>query len=428
MLAMRSRLFGVLFVLLLVLTTASRALFAEQTFRLQTVRVIGSHRFREEELVATLGLKRGDTVSVETLQKAADRLMATGVLASLEYKYTPLSTGLLVEYTATDGADFLSCRYDNIVWMNSEDLTKAVHEKVPLYNGEAPSSGELLDQIKQAISDVLAQQGIATSVRYELHAQGVGGPIDGVSFVSDTVRPKVQEILLTGAPLLTPQERVESTKRLIGDEYSATNLHDSLLRSLFFVYGNKGYLRMRVGEPAAKIVGDPKQAMVSVTVAVEEGPQYRWKGITWTGNSTISTGDLDKAVPLRAGEIADHSKLDLGLSGVQRAYKSKGYIGMKLQRTPSFDDQDHTVSYEVKVTEGDQFRMGALHIMGVDAAVADKLQKNWKMARGDAYNDEYLQTFLKENAALITGSGRAKTLKTLQSPTPDKMVDVTLQF
>ena len=50
--------------------------------------------------------------------------------------------------------DFLPCHYDNIVWMPPDALTKAVHDKAPLYSGEAPTSGELLDQIAQAISDV----------------------------------------------------------------------------------------------------------------------------------------------------------------------------------------------------------------------------------------------------------------------------------
>ena len=133
--------------------------------------------------------------------------MQTGVLASLEYKYTPLSTGIAVEYDVTDATGFLPCHYDNIVWIGSEDLTKAVHEKVPLFNGEAPTSGELLDEVSGAISEVLAKAGVVTKVRYELHTHGINGPVDAILFVSDTIRPnpKVQEMTLAGATRMTPE-------------------------------------------------------------------------------------------------------------------------------------------------------------------------------------------------------------------------------
>ena len=425
MLAMRSR---VIPVFLLVLTCLSQLLWAQKSFRPQTVRVVGSHRFQEADLIASLGLKPGSDVDLDALKQAADRLMQTGVLASLEYKYTPLSTGIVVEYDVTDASEFLPCRYDNIVWMSSDDLTKAVHDKVPLFNGEAPTSGDLLDQVSEAISQVLAQHGVVSKIRYELHTRGVSGPVDAILFASDTIKAKVQEITLTGATLMTPQEKLENTKALIGDDYSATRLHESLSTGLSFLYGDKGYLRVQVGEPETKIVGDPLHPVVAVSVTVTEGSQYRLRAITWSGNTVISTPELEKIMNLRPGEIADRSKLDVELDTVRRDYKTKGYLAAKVQPVPTFSDEDHTVSYQVKVTEGDLFHMGELHLAGLDQSALDKLRKNWKLNRGDAYNGEYLKTFLKDNATLINGNGRAKTIKILQNPTPDKTVDVTLQF
>jgi hypothetical protein len=168
--------------------------------------------------------------------------MQSGAVASLQYKYTPLSTGLVVEYTVTDGTDFLPCRYENIVWMDAAELTKVVHQKVPLFNGQAPGSGELLDQVAQAIAEVLAQRNVVTKVRYELNSRFPGEPIDAISFVSDSVVPKIQGITLTGANLLSPQEKMENTKRLVGEPYRATRLRETLVDGLFFIYGNKGYL------------------------------------------------------------------------------------------------------------------------------------------------------------------------------------------
>lgn len=427
MLPMRSRLFR-LPLLFLLLLSAQQLLLAQQTFRVQAVRVVGSKRFHENDLVAALGLKIGSTVDLDALKQAADRLIETGVLASLQYQYMPLSSGLQVEYTAVDAPEFLPCRYDNIIWIAPEQLTEAVHDKVPLYDGTAPTSGDLIDQIASAISEVLAKSGVVTKVRYELHTRGMNGPVDAISFVSDTVKPKVQEVTLVGVNLLTSQEKTENTKRLIGESYSATEIRESLTNGLFFLYGNRGYLRMQVGEPEAKVVGEPQQGIVAVTVPVTEGAQYRWHDIEWSGNSAIPTADLKKLVPVHTGAVVDHGAFDLGMDAVHKVYTSKGYLGIKLQRTPSFNDQDHTVTYAINIAEGDQFRMGTLQITGMDPTVAAELQKKWKMQPGEPYNEGYLSSFLHDNSALINGRGRSRTIKTMQTPTADKKVNVTLQF
>ena len=312
--------------------------------------------------------------------------------------------------------------------MKADDLTKAAHEKVPLYDGNAPTSGDLLDQISSAIAEVLAKSGVVTKVRYELHTRGTNGPVDGISFVSDTIKPKVQHVVLAGANLMTPQEKTENTKRLVGEDYSATEMRESLTNGLWFLYGSKGYLRVTVGDPQPQLVGDPAQGMVDATVPVTEGAQYHWQSIQWTGNSAVPTAELEKLVPVRAGEVVDHGKFDLQMESVHKDYTSKGYLSAKLQRTPAFNDQDHTVTYTIQVTEGEQFRMGTLQITGLDPATVAQLEKKWKLQPGDPYDAAYLGSFLHDNAALISGHGRAKTVKSLQARTPDKKVNVTLQF
>ena len=105
---------------------------------------------------------------------------------------------------------------------------------------------------------MLTKSGVVTKVRYELHTHGINGPVDAaILFASDTIKPKVQGMTLTGATLMTSEEKIDNTKRLIGDDYSAARVHDSLATGLSFLYGNKGYLRVQVGEPEADIVGDP---------------------------------------------------------------------------------------------------------------------------------------------------------------------------
>jgi outer membrane protein insertion porin family len=100
----------------------------------------------------------------------------------------------------------------------------------------------------------------------------------------------------------------------------------------------------------------------------------------------------------------------------------------KVQPVANFTDNDHSVAYDLKVTEGDLFHMGNLSMQGLDPSVLQKLQKNWKLTRGDVYNGEYVQSFVKQNAALINGNGRPKSVKIQQIAQPEKVIDVTIDF
>jgi outer membrane protein assembly factor BamA len=416
------RLASVVAALLLSVATAPA-----ETVRLQTLHFVGSHRFAEQDLSAASGLKAGSNIVVADLQRAADKLMQTGALATVQYKYTPVSTGILVEYQVKDADDFLPCRYDNIVWMNSEAILAEVRRKVPLFNGEAPSSGELVDQVAAALSEVLAAHGIPTTVRYELHSRGVNAPVDAVLFVSETIKPKVEQLSLSGVTQLSPEEVRDNTKRLLGEDYSASAVHESLRSGLSVVYGNKGYLRMQVDTPQVRLLGDPQQAKLAVTANVVEGEQFRIKEILWTGDSAIPTAEVDKSQHLRAGDVADRSKLDFELEIARRAFRKRGYLAAGVQPAAAFHD-DRTVTFEIKAIQGDLYHMGSVQFAGLNPSLIEKLQKNWKLKTGEAFDGDYTLEFLKQNASQINAGGRAPQVKMSQTLTPDKVVNVTVEF
>ena len=74
-------------------------------------------------------------------------------------------------------------------------------------------------------------------------------------------------------------------------------------------------------------------------------------------------------------DLADHSKLEIELQDAQKDYRAKGYLVAKIEPVPTFSDEDHTVSYQMKVTEGDLFHMGDLRMTGLDQGALDKLEK-----------------------------------------------------
>ena len=136
---------------------------------------------------------------------------------------------------------------------------------------------------------------------------------------------------------------------------------------------------------------------MSVTLRVDEGSPYTWDRADWTGVSAITTKELDAALGMKPGDVADVTKIETGLRQVRSAYRHLGYMQQRSTMTPRPDDATHRLVLDVTIVEGAQFRLGELAMTGMSDEDADALRKKWKLKAGDIYDDAYIQQFRSEN-------------------------------
>jgi outer membrane protein assembly factor BamA len=166
-----------------------------------------------------------------------------------------------------------------------------------------------------------------------------------------------------------------------------------------------------------------------VSVPVEEGLAYSWERAVWTGNAALSAAELDAALGMKTGEIADGLRINKALREVREAYGRKGYIFLSLKPKQEFADETRRVTYEFNLREGAQFRMGALVINGLAPADANRLKGKWTLRTGDVYNASYIDEFLKQNLMTVSRPGTMQQMETSVKPDRQKLiVDVTLDF
>src|SRR5258707_4964815 len=70
-----------------------------------------------------------------------------------------------------DAPAFLPAVFDNFLWFSNEELQKALHDDVPLYNGELPLSGGLPDQVSASLSKMLAAKKLPSDVSWILEGE-----------------------------------------------------------------------------------------------------------------------------------------------------------------------------------------------------------------------------------------------------------------
>ncbi len=168
---------------------------------------------------------------------------------------------------------------------------------------------------------------------------------------------------------------------------------------------------------------------VSVILPIEEGLVYSWGKAEWAGNTALSNPELGAALGMKAGELANGLRIDKGLASIQEPYGRKGYLAARLNTAPVFEDASRSVTYQIEVTEGSQYRMGILTVTGFSESTINRLKSKWKLQPGDVYDASYLNEFMRKEMVLDAREigSPPKNINTEIKPDRQKLsVDVTI--
>jgi outer membrane protein assembly factor BamA len=164
---------------------------------------------------------------------------------------------------------------------------------------------------------------------------------------------------------------------------------------LYPIYREVGHLRASFGAPVAKPNSNGGCEGVDLTIPVNEGPKYLWTKPEWSGNQVLSAAELDDALGMKPGEVANGKKFDKGLTEVQIAYGKSGHIQSHAKPEPEFDDAASKVTFKIALNEGPQYRMGTVEFNGFSADDAARLSKKWGLKSGEVYDQTYAGRFIR---------------------------------
>jgi outer membrane protein assembly factor BamA len=361
-----------------------------------SIKVTGSKKCPTEQVIAASGLKTGDMVTAAQIQDATNRLAALGIFSTVNFRYSAAGNAINLEFQVQEAPTY-PIVFDNIPWFTSEEIGDAIRKQVGLFTGEAPDGGTIVDAMTDVIEDLLASKNIKGAVTHQLITAAIGD--DAVMrFQVDGPALRVQSVQF-GDPLAAGSDRLkEHSSDIKGQPYSlfAAEIFDfEQVRSL---YAEKGLLRAKIGPPQVHLVPDmydPKENAVELSIPITPGSVYSWKGVSWQGNQAVPSTDLDAAIELKPGEFADGLKIEDQWQKIEREYGRRGYIDMKLDAEPQYDDAVHQISYRVKISEGSQYHMGEMVITGLSVEAERRLREAWQIAPGQIFDDGYYEMHMK---------------------------------
>ncbi|HLL75805.1 MAG TPA: POTRA domain-containing protein [Pyrinomonadaceae bacterium] len=400
--------------------------------RLTKVEWVGLQRVKEEEVARVSGLSAGQEVDVAALDAAAERLVLSGLVTRVGYNLREAGGRASVTFEVVEAKreGNIPVVFDNFVWFTRDELVAAVQKELPEFDGRASESNSAVAAVTRALERLLAERKIAGEVEYLPQASVTGGDPKHVFSVNGVSLP-VCSVNFAGASAAVEPELRAVARQVVGTDYSqeaVAAFADSAVRAL---YHRRGHLKVRFGEPGAAVAESAAcKGGVAVSLPVEEGQVYTWAGAEWGGNAAFPAAELDAALAIRPGEVADAARVERQLREVRKLYGRRGHLAMTWRERREFDDAARRVAFRFDVQEGPQYRMGELVVAGLSDADAARVRSEWKLRPGDAFDVTYVEGFLAGAMPALARAGLDK-LKLNTQVRPDaarQAADVTLTF
>ena len=388
---MNTKLLRLPFILLILILPVA----AQQSFKIAKIDFEGLKRLSPEDMIATTGLKVGDSFSVPALDAAAQRLIDSGNFKNVAYRTRPNKDQISITFQVEEVIGASSrVVFDNFIWFTDAELMGAVKRDLPSFNGMAPDSGDTVDRINRALRTFLHEHQIEATVTHMVSQDGRG--IQEHVFTVTGVPMPICTIHFPGASNISEDKLRVRSKELRASEYSRTFVRLFTQNNLIPLYREVGHLKAAFSPPLSK----PEDTAnckngVEVTIPVDEGLIYKWNKAEWTGNQAITAQELDTLLGMRAGQPANGVKLDQASRDIKKAYGRKGFLLLKMNSVPEFDEQAQSVVYRMDVVEGPQFRMGRLSTKGFSESETNRINEKWELKTGEIFDEGYWEEFSK---------------------------------
>lgn len=131
-------------------------------------------------------------------------------------------------------------------------------------------------------------------------------------------------------------------------------------------YNAAGFRDARIVRDSLYKVSDER---VAIDIEIDEGNQFYFRDIYFTGNAKYRTGQLDSILKIKSGDIYNRevleSRLYMNPKGldVTSLYQDDGYLQFQAIPVEILVEND-SIDIEIRIFEGRQFRIGRVKVMG----------------------------------------------------------------
>ena len=189
---------------------------------------------------------------------------------------------------------------------------------------------------------------------------------------------KIKKITFNGAEHVKEGKLVKSMKKTkdarLRNFFSSKKFNETEYlndkRSLISAFNEAGYRDARIVKDTMYYV---EPGRLQIDFDIDEGKQYFFRNVTWTGNSVYSSDVLNEILKIEKGDVYDVVTMEKRLFGggkqteydVSKLYKDNGYLFFNIQPV-ELNIEGDSVDVEMRVVEGKPATLNNIIINGND--------------------------------------------------------------
>ena len=189
---------------------------------------------------------------------------------------------------------------------------------------------------------------------------------------------KVKKITFNGAENVKESKLVKSMKKTkdarFMNFFNSKKFNESEYvndkRSLISAFNEAGYRDARIVKDTMYYV---EPGRLQIDFEIDEGKQYYFRDITWTGNSVYPSETLNEVLKIEKGDVYDVVTMEKRLFGggkqneydVSKLYRDNGYLFFNIQPV-ELNIEGDSVDVEMRVVEGKPATLNNIVINGND--------------------------------------------------------------
>jgi len=323
--------------------------------------------------------------------------------------------------------------FGNFVWWSDDELRTLLKKRIPGLVDEIATSGAAEGRMRDALTTLLKEKGVAAEVQSEepsfssFGAQRdpeAAGPAIRFSILHPSVL--VDKVKVLGVPEDLPAQISAELKAGEGKPYSAFG--DWYIRSrLKNALGQNGYLDAKVQVSRELVDRVESNYLVGMQIAIDAGQQYRISGLEADGGPLLAGKDLSRFFGKKAGDVAGRDPFEALRGNLWPLYRDYGYADVEIESNPQLDRAHAQVAYRLTVNPGSIYQLRSLSVEKLNATQEARVMELLGMRPGDIYQDDAIANLYR----LIADEPLLMGYSFSFGPKKDKQahaVDLTLIF
>lgn len=295
-------------------------------------------------------------------------------------------SSVVIEFTVVEKPFVSQLKFSGNRSLRASELKETISTKAKdIYN----PSKILLDE--RAIRDLYLKKGFTNVLVSSTTEETENGII--VTFnISEGRSTVVKEISFMGNSVVSSKTLKGLLSMKTVGIFNKGSFQESQLeldkQSILAYYQNRGYMDVEILDVVRTVTYNEKDDCdeLFIQYVIQEGSQYTFAGITFTGNTIFSTEQLRNLIKLQDGDVFNLGKFQEGMVAVTDLYYENGYTSNYFNPVENKNTETRQIAVNFMIMENPRSHIENIFIKGNDKTKDYVILRELPIESGDIFS------------------------------------------